>query len=578
MEDGKLCSCCSPDLKISWRSCAACDFTILIYFYRKNLKNNKYQQCDESFETQKHGCQNINKMVPEIDFDNATTREIRNYLEKERKDLKLDELDQSSNTEEDHHNISKISSKLKRDIIKKHSLQASKRNKSTNSKNNSQLRKPDVCVRTQRTDEPEIDMATSLTMRNNNNEYRKKKLAPLPSKNTFDEYGQLTSNFPYSTRDLNYEEPDLGPKSFIFNIRDTKNSQRITNNCLQSYRTERAKTCNSRSNINMCKKKKDIEIIQPARLIEKEKAKFSIAKKDNLLISEMRNQISSMRNEFMTAIKDIKNSVENYSTIHEKSSRFEPSATGQSYQISKPIFENFTLDDECNKPVVEKSSNESFMKKSSVEARSSSVQNNHKTLFYKHAFNKENSDPNQDTVPSVESQEIPCSRCVTIVGNIFLQTFQGIIESLACNSTQAHGVDFSVLEAQADQIKESIHRLKQVSTKVEARKTLSPYSGLSKKKLMGTNPVTLPALEKGERQEIYCHNNIDTKIPHMSLQKMYSKCTDSKNFDNKGNQSLRNIKKKPKKSKKDRKGSKKQKISRNLVEQNQWASRVFKQR
>lgn len=165
-------------------------------------------------------------MVPEIDFDHATTREIRNYLEKERKDLKLDELDQSSNAEEDHNNISKISSKLKRDIIKKHSLQASKRNKPANSKTQSQQKKPDVCVRTQRIEEPVIDMTTSLTQRNQNMEYRKKKLAPLPSTNTFDEYGQLTSNFPYSTRDLNYEEPELGPKSFIFNARSNQNSQR----------------------------------------------------------------------------------------------------------------------------------------------------------------------------------------------------------------------------------------------------------------------------------------------------------------------------------------------------------------
>lgn len=50
--------------------------------------------------------------------------------------------------------------------------------------------------------------------------------------------------------------------------------RRITNNCLKNYRTERAKTCNARSKVKCTNKKKEIEIIQPARFIEKEKAKF----------------------------------------------------------------------------------------------------------------------------------------------------------------------------------------------------------------------------------------------------------------------------------------------------------------
>ncbi|CAI2363218.1 unnamed protein product [Moneuplotes crassus] len=475
----------------------------------------------------------------QIDFDRASTKEIKEYLEKERKGLRLEEIGQSSGQEND-------------DFCKR----------------KDRFKDPPLCVRTKRIEGPCPNIVTSLTQRNQDQTYNSNKLAPFTSRNNFDG-NEGSKNFPSSTRDRNNCAKDERHKSFVFKSRQKKKQQRRASlHEVQSYQRQTPKTCSTRKILKQCILKNN-DKQKPAQLVSEEAEKVTI-KNDNLIINEMRNEISSMRKEFMNAIKEIKTSVENYSAAGEKASKYEFSATGQSYLTSKPDHHELVLDDEYSKQEIKRQSREHFGRRS-AGTRSSSVQNNNSTLFYKHAFNEENANPNSLPKEKLIVKELPCSKCVTLVGNAFLQTFQTMIDGLATDSNKARGVDFSVLEAQTDQIKESINRLKYVSMKTEIEDATSPQNSYRKPRKI--KPTTKAKSKCSSRPVTDYHDSIDPRTPNTGISVICSK-----DFDNKENQFIRNIVKKSKKSKKERKASKKQKLSKNLIEQNQWASRVLSQR
>ena len=101
----------------------------------------------------------------------------------------------------------------------------------------------------------------------------------------------------------------------------------------------------------------------------------------------MKQEIDIVRKEFMGVLKDITNKSEENSILNEKNSKLDFSGTGQSYFLAKGKPEQLTFDENYSKMCID---NQSSRKDSSF-VRSSSAQNNHKNLFYKHAFNeKEN--------------------------------------------------------------------------------------------------------------------------------------------------------------------------------------------
>lgn len=105
------------------------------------------------------------------------------------------------------------------------------------------------------------------------------------------------------------------------------------------------------------------------------------------LMNAMKEQIDTIREEFMGTLKDIKNKTEHNSVIEDRNLKLDFSGTGQSYISSKVKPEQLTLDVNYNKECAQKNDSDRI---SSYFGRSSSVQNAHKTLFYKHAFNDNN--------------------------------------------------------------------------------------------------------------------------------------------------------------------------------------------
>ena len=114
--------------------------------------------------------------------------------------------------------------------------------------------------------------------------------------------------------------------------------------------------------------------------------------------------------------------------------------------------------------------------------RSSSAQNNtHKTLFYQHAFSTNNKGPKEyrpfEREPynsPAEASQTPCAKCVTLIGGVFLKTFQELIIGLQSSETrEIESVDYDTLANQVDQIRATIDRLKYTALKTESQENLS---------------------------------------------------------------------------------------------------------
>ena len=67
------------------------------------------------------------------------------------------------------------------------------------------------------------------------------------------------------------------------------------------------------------------------------------------------------------------------------------------------------------------------------------------------------------------------------MGNIFLKTFQEMIGSLSHTHQKRKTEDLSVLDKQAEQIKDNINRLKYVSLKTEPAEKFSSYQNYQNK-------------------------------------------------------------------------------------------------
>ena len=121
--------------------------------------------------------------------------------------------------------MSETTSKLTKDIIKRHSFQPKNRtNKSIKLKSKDNFKESGICIKTERVEDPIIDMSASLTQRNLSDKYKTQKLLPYESKINENRFKNIEEINPASTRIYKYSERNENkPKSFVFTAVKNKN-------------------------------------------------------------------------------------------------------------------------------------------------------------------------------------------------------------------------------------------------------------------------------------------------------------------------------------------------------------------
>jgi hypothetical protein len=180
------------------------------------------------------------------------------------------------------------------------------------------------------------------------------------------------------------------------------------------------------------------------------------------MLKMMDQQIKSVRDEFIGALNEMSNRNDSNSSKNEKSSNHDLSVAsnghGDRNDRNQESGSYGALNESKRTERRNSDVNNKFYFGRSTSAQE--AQEAHTTLFYKHAFTEKVKRKKLENAP----QDIPCARCVTLIGNVFLKTFQDMIDGLTKSGAPKETINFDMLDKQAVQIKESIDRLRYMTS------------------------------------------------------------------------------------------------------------------